>query len=36
MTNTADSDQLVSEEAAWSGSSLFAKAMHIRVKQDKS
>ena len=28
MTNSADPDQLASEEAIWSGSSLFAKAGH--------
>ena len=26
MANSADSDQLASEEANWSGSTLFAKA----------
>ena len=29
MTNNADSDQLASEEANWSGSTLFAKAGYI-------
>ena len=32
MANSADPDQLASEE---SGSTLFAKAVHIRVQQDK-
>ena len=35
MSNSADSDQLASSEANWSGSSLFAKAGYIRVQQDK-
>ena len=35
MTNSADPDQLVSTEANWSGSTLFAKAGCIRVQQDK-
>ena len=46
MTNSADPDQLASEEANWpdqlaseeanwSGSALFAKAGYIRVQQDK-
>ena len=35
MTNSADPDQLASEEANWSGSTLFAKAEHIWVQQDK-
>ena len=35
MTNSADSDQLASSEANWSGSTLFAKAGYIRVQQDK-
>ena len=34
MTNSADPDQLASE-ANWSGSTLFAKAGHIQVQQDK-
>ena len=34
MTNSADSDQLASSEASWSGSALFAMAGHIKVKQD--
>ena len=33
MSSSADSDQLASEEANWSGSTLFAK--YIRVQQDK-
>ena len=35
MTNSVDPDQLASEEANWSGSTLFANAGHIRVQQDK-
>ena len=35
MTISADLDQLASSEANWSGSTLFAKAGHIRVQQDK-
>ena len=35
MANSEDSDQLVSLEANWSGSTLFAKAGNIRVQQDK-
>ena len=35
MANTADPDQLAPEEANWSGSTLFAKAVSIRVQQDK-
>ena len=35
MTNSADPDQLASSEANWSGSALFAKAVHIWVQQDK-
>ena len=35
MTNSADPDQLASEEANWSGSTLFAKAGYIRVQQDQ-
>ena len=34
MANNADPDQLASEEANWSGSSLFAKAEYIRFQQD--
>ena len=29
MTNSADADQLVSSEANWSGSTLFAKIGHV-------
>ena len=35
MANSTDQGQLVSEEANWSGSTLFAKAGYIRVQQDK-
>ena len=35
MANSADSDQLASLEANWSGSTLFAKAVYIQVQQDK-
>ena len=35
MANSADPDQLASEEANWSGSTLFAKAGYIRDQQDK-
>ena len=35
MENSADPDQLASEEANWSGSPLFAKAGYIWVQQDK-
>ena len=35
MTNSADQDQLASEQANWSGSTLFAKAGYIGVQQDK-
>ena len=35
MANSADPDQLASSEANWSGPTLFAKAGHIRVQQDK-
>ena len=35
MANSADPDQLASSEANWSGSTLFVKAGHIRVQQDK-
>ena len=35
MANSADPDQLASIEANWSGSTLFAKAGHIWVQQDK-
>ena len=35
MTNSADSDQLASSEANWSGSTLFAKAGYFQAQQDK-
>ena len=36
MANNADPDQLASsEEANWSGSTLFAKAVYIRAQQEK-
>ena len=35
MANSADTDQLASSEANWSGSTLFAKAGYTRVQQDK-
>ena len=35
MPNSADPDQLASEEANWSGSTLFGKAGFIRIQQDK-
>ena len=34
MANSVDSDQLASSEANLSGSTLFAKAVHIRAQQD--
>ena len=34
MANSADLDQLASE-ANWSGSTLFAKPVYIRVQQQK-
>ena len=34
MANSVDPDQLASEEANWSGSTLFAEAEHIWVQQD--
>ena len=36
MANSADPDQLASEETNWSGSTLFAKAGYIQVQQDKA
>ena len=33
MPNSADPDQLASEEANWSGSTLFEKAGYIRIQQ---
>ena len=35
MANSADPDQLASEEANWSGSTLFANAGHIQIQQNK-
>ena len=35
MTNSADPDQLASEEANWSGSTLFSKAGPIPVQQEE-
>ena len=35
MTNSADPDQLASEEANWSGSTLFAMAGHIQVQNNQ-
>ena len=35
MANSADPDQLASEEAIWSGCTLFAKAGYVRVQQDE-
>ena len=34
MTNSADPDQLASEEANWFGSTLFANAGYLPVQQD--
>ena len=34
MTNSADPAQLASEEANWSGSTLFAKTGYIQVQQN--
>ena len=34
MAKSADSDQLASEEANWSGSTLFVKTEYIRAQQD--
>ena len=34
MVNSADPDQLASEEANWSGSALFLKTEYIRIQQD--
>ena len=36
MANSEDPDQLASEEANWSGFTLFGKAGHIPVQQDQS
>ena len=35
MANSVDQDQLASSEANWSGSTLFATEVYIRVQQDK-
>ena len=35
MANSVDPDQVASSEANWSGSTLFAKAGHIPVQEDK-
>ena len=35
MANSADPDQLASEEANWSGSTLFEKVEYIRVQHNK-
>ena len=35
MANSAEPGKLASSEANWSGSTLFAKAGHIRIQQDK-
>ena len=35
MTNSADPDQSASLEANWSGATLFAKTVYIRIQQDK-
>ena len=35
METSADPDQLASEEANWSGSTLCAKAGHIQDQPDK-
>ena len=34
MANSADPDQLASEEANWFGPTLFAKAEYTKVQQD--
>ena len=34
MANSADPDHLASSETNWSGSTLFAKAGHVRVQQE--
>ena len=34
MANSVDPDQLASEEANWSGSTLFPNAGYIRAQQD--
>ena len=35
MANSVDPDQLASSEANWSGSTLFAKVVHISIQHDK-
>ena len=35
MTNSVDPDQFASQEANWSGSTLFAKTGYIKVQQNK-
>ena len=35
MPNSADPGQLAYSEAIWSGSTMFAKAGHIRVQQNQ-
>ena len=35
MANSADPDQLASEETNWSGSALIAKVEHFQVQHDK-
>ena len=35
MTNSADPDQLASEEANWSGSTLFARTGHVVFSKEK-
>ena len=35
MANSADPDRMASSEAGWSGSTLFVKAVYIRIQQDK-
>ena len=35
MAKSADPDQLASEEANWSGPTLFAKTGYTRAQQDK-
>ena len=35
MANSVDPDQLASEDANWSGSTLFVKTGYILVQQDQ-
>ena len=35
MANSADPDQLASEEANWSGSTLFAKTEHVVLSKGR-